>query len=242
LRFRVFAACRLRYRYQYVDRLSPRLRPADTCGTLVHRVLCDFFSKVPEAERAPGRLLQMFADGWEGLSPRYRRMDGVGALRETALRQLAAFARQHDLSARPFAVEAYIETEIAPGVILFGRVDRIDEEPDGSLHVIDYKTGGGTDDCDVWQLRLYAIMVEQKAGRRVSRASFWRLDDGRISTLDLTAREKQLVLEQTLKLVTEMESLSEYPATVGPDCAHCPYLHACEFRDDVAARRAAEGW
>ena len=46
LRFRVFDACRLRYRYQYVDRIPARLRPQDTAGSLVHRVLCDFFSKL----------------------------------------------------------------------------------------------------------------------------------------------------------------------------------------------------
>ena len=47
LRVRVFNACRLRYRYQYVDKLPARLRPADTAGSLVHNILCDYFAKVP---------------------------------------------------------------------------------------------------------------------------------------------------------------------------------------------------
>ena len=45
LKVRVFETCRLRFHYQYVDRdesrVRPRLRPADTAGSLVHRVLCD---------------------------------------------------------------------------------------------------------------------------------------------------------------------------------------------------------
>ena len=51
LKARVFGTCRLRFRYQYVDKVRARLRPADTAGSLVHRVLCDFFTKVPPAER-----------------------------------------------------------------------------------------------------------------------------------------------------------------------------------------------
>ncbi len=39
LRVRVFNTCHLRYRYQYVDKLQARLRPADTAGSLVHNVL-----------------------------------------------------------------------------------------------------------------------------------------------------------------------------------------------------------
>ena len=82
LRVRVIDTCRLRYRYQYVDRIPARLRPQDTAGSLVHRVLCDFFSKVLVEERDKQRLVRMFEEGWDALSPRYRRMKGVDKLRE----------------------------------------------------------------------------------------------------------------------------------------------------------------
>src|SRR3972149_2477820 len=97
LKVRVFDTCRLRYRYQYVDRIPARLRPGDTAGSLVHRVLCDFFSKVPPEERSGEKLLAMFAEGWQALSARYRQMPGTDRLREAALRQLENFARRHDL-------------------------------------------------------------------------------------------------------------------------------------------------
>ena len=242
LRFRVFDTCRLRYRYQYVDRVPARLRPGDTAGSLVHRVLCDFFSKVQQEERTAERLVQMLSDGWDALSPRYRRMPGVDVLRESALSQLGAFARQHDLQAAPFMVEAYFQVEVAPGVTLFGRMDRIDEAPDGSLHVIDYKTGSQPDEIDAKQLVLYAIMVEDKLQRPVSKASFWYLDDGRVWTTELTEAGKRRALQEMLNSIHEMQRVSEYPANIGRHCAHCPYLYACEQREEIARRREAEGW
>jgi len=242
LRQRVLDTCRLRYRYQYVDRIPARLRPQDTAGTLVHNVLSEFFARVPREERTPGRLIQMFEQRWDALSPRYRRMPGVESLRERSREQLRRFAGQRDLQAAPFMIEAYFQVRIAPDVLLFGRMDRIDEEPDGSLHIIDYKTGAQPEEIDARQLQLYAIMVEQKLERPVSRASFWYLDDGSTWTMELSGEEKKRALEQAVAAAREMQTLSEFPPNVGRHCAHCPYLYACEMRAEIAERRESEGW
>jgi len=242
LRFRVFDTCRLRYRYQYVDRIAARLRPADTAGTLVHRVLCDFFSKVEPGQRSEERLIAMFEAGWFALSPRYLRMAGVERLREASLQQLHNFVQHHDLGAEPFAVEAYLQVEAAPGITLFGRLDRIDEEADGTLHIIDYKTGEQPEEIDARQIRLYAIMVERELGRTVSKASFWYLDTGSTWTEELDESVKRLALQDMLAAVEEMQQLTDFPATIAPHCAHCPYLYACEERPEIRRRRGAEGW
>ncbi len=242
LRLRVLQTCRLRYRYQYVDRVKARLRVADTTGSLVHNLLSDFFAKVPPEKRTESYLIEEFQRRWEALSPRYLRIPGVEALRTGAVSQLRRFARIHDLQAIPFMVEAYFQVRLAPNILLFGRIDRIDEEPDGSLHVIDYKTGEHPEEVDALQLRLYAIMVEKQLPRRVSLASFWYLEDGRVWTKELSEEDKRLALEETLQAVREMQTITEFPPTIAPHCAHCPYLHICEYRDEIRERRAEEGW
>jgi putative RecB family exonuclease len=242
LRFRVFDTCRLRYRYQYVDKVRARLRPSDTAGSLVHRVLFDFFSKVPREEHTPERLLQMFEDGWNALSPRYLQMPGVDQHRAASVRQLENFAAHHDLHAEPLAIEAYLQVDVAPRVTLFGRMDRIDEEPDGTLHIIDYKTGEQPSEVEARQIRLYAIMVERELERMVSKASFWYLDDGTTSTETLDDSVKRLALEEMLAAVEEMQRITDFPPTIAEHCAHCPYYHACEARLEIDRRRKAEGW
>jgi RecB family exonuclease len=242
LRFRVFDACRLRYRYQYVDRIPARLRPQDTAGSLVHRVLCDFFSKLLPEERSEERLVRIFEEGWDALSPRYRRMKGVDPLREDSIRQLKVFAARHDISAVPLLVEPYFQVEVALGVTLFGRVDRIDEEADGSLHVIDYKTGAHPDEVDAAQLRLYAIMAEESLGKPVSRISFWHLDDGLVSTAGLSDDDRRRTRSDLLAAVQRMNEISEFAPNIGRHCGHCPYLHACAERAEIQRRREAEGW
>lgn len=242
LRVRVFNTCRLRYRYQYVDKLEARLRPSDTAGTLVHNVLCDFFAKEPQAERSEERLISMFEERWAALSPRYLRMPGVQELHDRNLDALRRFAQREDLRAEPFQVEAYVQIRIAPDVTLFGRMDRIDEEPDGTLHIVDYKTGSHPGDVDASQLHLYAIMVESKLERIVSRASFWYLDDDSVWTAELAPQDKERALSGALAAVREMQREQRFGPTVAPHCAACPYLYACDMREEIAQRRQAEGW
>lgn len=242
LKVRVFNTCRLRFLYQYVDKVRARLRPADTAGSLVHRVLCDLFSKVPREERSQEKLIAMFEEGWTALSPGYHRVPGVEVHREASLRQLANFVRCFGLDREPFMVEPYFQEEIAPGVTLFGRLDRIDEEPDGTLHVIDYKGGAEPEEIDPDQLRIYAVMAERALSRTVSRASFWYLDDGREWTTEISDDEKQATLRSLVGSVREMDEVASFPASIGPHCAVCPYLKVCEVRDEIARCRQAEGW
>jgi putative RecB family exonuclease len=246
LKVRVFDTCRLRFRYQYVDkdagRVKPRLRPADTAGSLVHRVLCDFYSKVPENERSHERLLDMFRDGWQALTPNYHRITGVEQHYEASLHQLNNFSTKFDIDAKPFMVEPYFQEEVEPGVTLFGRLDRLDEEPDGTLHIIDYKTGTQPEEIDPKQLIFYALLVEAKLHRSVSKASFWYLDDGSTWTTDFSDEDKRHAREDLLATVQAMDAVHDFPPTIAPHCAFCPYLKVCEFREEIAETRARDGW
>jgi putative RecB family exonuclease len=200
--------------------------------------LCDFFTKIPFAERNRDRLLALFDEGWAALSPGYHRVPGVGQHYDNSVRQLQNFADHFALDAVPFAVEPYFQLEIEPGLTLFGRLDRLDEEPNGTLHIIDYKTGSMPGDIDPSQLVLYALLVEAKLGRTVSRASFWYLDDGTTWTMDFTEDEKRAAHERLLATVQEMDAVTEFPPTIGDHCPNCPFFKPCEFHEEIVSRLA----
>lgn len=64
---------------------------------------------------------------------------------------------------------------LLPDVILTGNMDFVGFLPDGSLHVVDFKTGSKDEESPL-QLYIYAILSENYYGKPVKRASFWYLD------------------------------------------------------------------
>jgi putative RecB family exonuclease len=174
--------------------------------------------------------------------PSYHRIPGVEGHRQASRRQLANYIAKFGWAAQPFMVEPYFQVEIDPGVILFGRLDRLDEEPDSTLHIIDYKTGSMPGDIDPGQLSFYAILVEAKLGRSVSRASFWYLDDGSAWTMEFSKDAKRQAREQILQTIREMETVTEFPGAIGPHCLSCPFFKPCELHDKIVFEAERQGW
>ena len=239
-RLRTFRRCRLRYRYQYVDRLPGRASPQDILGAVIHAALHDFFRYVPPSERDEERLITVLDEKWQALA--HRPAAAGESLRERAEAQLRLFAHEEDLSVQPLALEAHFQAPLSEGVALVGRVDRVDEEPDGSLHLIDYKTGPRPEEPDVEQLYLYAIMVGHKLSRPLRRASYYYLELGDVLSISPDRQELDEVARRALAAAQEMTAETEYPATVGRHCAGCPYLYLCAERDRIAQLRQEEGW
>jgi len=237
-RLRTFRRCRLRYRYQYVDRLPGRPSPGDILGAVIHAALHDFFRYVSPSERDEERLITILDEKWQVLA---RRPSAEG-LRERAEGQLRLFAREEDLSVQPLALESPFQVPLSEGVALVGRVDRVDQEPDGGLHIIDYKTGPRPEQPDVEQLHLYAIMVARTLSGPLRRASYYYLELGDVLSISPDRQELDDVARRALTTAEEMVAETEFPATVGRHCAGCPYLYLCAERDRIAQVRQEEGW
>jgi putative RecB family exonuclease len=169
-------------------------------------------------------------------------MNGVERLYHQAVEQLKLFSGMRDLKAQPVAVEPYFQIQPELGITLFGRVDRIDAAGNGSLELIDYKTGADAEETDARQLRLYAIMAEASLGKPVSRLSFWYLADGSTATAPFTEADRQSTRSELISTIAEMEETTNFPPNIGTHCVYCPYLHACSERREIARRREAEGW
>jgi putative RecB family exonuclease len=209
-------------------------------GALVHAALHDFFRHVPPSERDEERLITILDEKWLALArfPAATRE----SLRERAEAQLRLFAREEDLSVQPLALESPFQVPLSEGVALTGRVDRIDQEADGALHIIDYKTGPRPEEPDVEQLHLYAIMVARTLTGPLRRASYYYLELGEVLSISPDRQELEGVARRALAAAEEMVAETEYPATIGRHCAGCPYPFLCSERDRIAQVRQEEGW
>lgn len=61
-------------------------------------------------------------------------------------------------------------------LVLCGNVDWVEVLPDGSLHIIDFKTGKNEESSESLQLQIYLLLAEAGNRRPVSKVSYWYLE------------------------------------------------------------------
>lgn len=65
-------------------------------------------------------------------------------------------------------------------IILCGKIDWIEYLPEtDSIHIIDFKTGKFEEDNESLQLPIYYLLAKNLQSRKISKASYWYLDNGK---------------------------------------------------------------
>ena len=122
--------------------------------------------------------------------------------------------------------------------MLAGRVDRIDEKADGTIEVIDYKTGHGSPEDPIFDIAMgcYALLARVIYFDRPIMTTIVSLRSGE-KVSRLRNREELDEFERLLrKLATEI-LYRDYP-TIDPKpkhlCATCDFLRVCATVPDFA--------
>jgi len=138
-----YLECAMKYRYLYVDRLGRyyvRARPAFSFGATLHRVLQAFHAEGAgqTREEMVSRLEQSWvAAGYQSAQEETEyRQAGV----EVVEAYHAAAAARAEEARETLWTEKTLRLDMGP-FALAGRVDRVDRWHDGTLEVIDYKSG-----------------------------------------------------------------------------------------------------
>lgn len=117
--------------------------------------------------------------------------------------------------------------------IVVGRIDRVDKLPDGSVAIVDYKTGKARDQRnadDSLQLSLYAIAAKEKWGYNVGQVSFYNLED---NLAVVTTRSAAHLIAARKKVEDAAEGIASgrFDARPGMHCSFCAYRSLCPAQE-----------
>jgi RecB family exonuclease len=149
----------------------------------VHATLRDFLSVEP-SERTVETIERLLRKNWQLYRVGFEDREEERRWAQRALTQLKTFARTSEARAQPLMLEAAVDAEISPGLTLYVRVDRVDGESNGGLHIIDYKTGTRPPQNDWTQLHLQALVLSRKLASPVNRVSFLYLGPSVMDSAD----------------------------------------------------------
>ncbi len=116
---------------------------------------------------------------------------------------------------------------------LKGKIDRVDKREDGSIAVIDYKTGKMKETLDAEdkeQLRLYQIALEEKGMRVGSLSYHYVMDDATVDVELLKEKARADFLEALSERMDQILRSDFSPKPEPFTCKFCDFRNICEWR------------
>jgi DNA helicase II / ATP-dependent DNA helicase PcrA len=238
----LYRTCPLKYKFARVFAIPQEPTINQRFGILIHQVLERFHSERLRADalmEAAGsqppppspagsldRLLALFEAGW--------RRTGFGSSDDELQyrdRAVAALARYHEHQQRSESRPVWLERSFAFAIgshQLRGRVDRVDQLPDGGYELIDYKTGerrtGSGEDV---QLALYRLGAREAWQVETELGSYWYvLEDERVP-VPAAPDDAERVERTVLEVAAGIEGQDFEPRPSYEICSWCDYRLIC---------------
>ncbi|WP_430866871.1 RecB family exonuclease [Demequina aurantiaca] len=236
-----FRQCPLMFRLRLIDKIPEPPSPAATLGTLVHSVLEDLYD-LPAAQRTLDSAAAMVEPQWHAMVAKQPDLadlhaddaavqawlaDGVGRLG-------TYFQMENPQRLEPQAREEFVEFQLEDGPLLRGIIDRVDVAPDGSIRLIDYKTGKKPlpqySAKVQFQMRFYALLVERLRGTRPALLQLLFLRDGGTIELRPDAGDLEKVEFEIRELWNDIRAAAEsgnFRPRKSKLCGWCNFQDQC---------------
>ncbi len=228
-----YSGCGLKYWLRYVWKLPEEPAATLQYGSVIHNVLKGYFDAVKAGRRLTKEdLILAFRDQMENahVEDHYQ----LKLYLAQGERQLAAFAESREGKPQPkvLATEKSFAFEL-DGVLVQGRMDRVDEISAGSVAIQDYKTGKAKNEKfaeDSLQLTIYALAAKRE-GMRADKVSIYNLENDTV--IEVERSDKDLAEgEREIKKAAKGIREGEFAPKPSFGCKWCAYASICPAKEE----------
>ena len=236
-----YQRCGLQFKLDRDWRIAAKPAAAMQYGAAIHRVLKTYFEAIRVGRpKSDEEILELFRA--DLASTRILEAYQHELYEQQGMVQLQDFlAKARSIPASQILrTEESFEIKIGETTVV-GRIDRIDQRPDGTVAIIDYKTGKARDQesaDESLQLSLYAIAAKEKWGYKVGALIFHNLEE---NVPVMTSRSESELLSARACVEDAAKGIAEgvFEARLGQHCNFCAYRCLCPEKEKRIPRLAA---
>lgn len=231
-----YLECPLMYKLIYIDKVGRYFytpNPGHTFGGSLHRALQEFHETGGAETQSADQLIERLRNTW--VSTGYTTSQEEHEHLQSAVDILQDYYEKTLASGvKTIMTEKQVREDMGE-FILMGRIDRLDEHPDGTLEIVDYKSGRlSTCQEEVRRdlaMGIYQLLVKRQHPDRRVTASILCLRTQNKATVELSEDELHEVEEGVRAVAEKILKISE-DTVIEPDmtelCEGCRFERLCK--------------
>ncbi len=241
-----YANCPLQYKFNFILKIPVIAKDQFIFGRVMHNVLKDFFkstvkdsasqadlfgNSVSAPKPSLKDLMKIFDENW--INDGYETKEKREEYKKKAKKILNNFYESLETEGWPNVL--FLEKVFSLPIAIYyfrGAIDRVDELSDGSLEIVDYKTGTPKDKLSYAhkkQLILYKLAAEEMFGKKASKLTFHYLENNAKISFEASDKEVEKLQKDINDIIEKMKT-GDFTPNPGPLCAYCDFRNICEFR------------
>jgi len=225
-----YLICPLRYKYSYVLKIPVAPNHTLSFGNTIHETLKEFHTqKMFGKDISLEELLKIYEKNWNPLGyldEKHRKLRFESG--KKLLEQY--YNKNKDMTVKHLGIEKSFNLMV-DGIKLYGKIDRIDELPNGDIEIIDYKTGSSKDqkeaDKDA-QMTIYAMAAKEALKLNPKCLTLYYVESEEKVSTSRTDKQIEHEKEKIKDVVKEMKK-GKFEATPGKHCTWCDFKDICPF-------------
>lgn len=241
-----YLTCAVKYRYVYIDKIGKffaRPQHYNSFGATLHRVLENFHRQEQTGElQSAEQMLTAYQETWSGAG--FKTVEQEREYLEAGVAMVQAYhtasVERHERAQQseiPAVETLYTEKSIRADMgsfVLMGRVDRVDRHADGSLEIVDYKSGRlevtAEEVAGDLAMNIYQLILRQNFPDTPVSATIYCLRSGVQASASLSVEEAQ-TFAQDIRALGEEILKRDYDAlepVLIPACEMCDFRPKCD--------------
>jgi DNA helicase II / ATP-dependent DNA helicase PcrA len=230
----MYETCPLKFKIQRDWNIPGDISAALQFGSAIHLALADYFEAMRVGRpRTPEQLLQVFEQALAELP--FDDQHQRDLYRKQGREQLTAFSESCAAAPVPqvLSTEKTFQFQVQ-GMLVKGRIDRLDRIGGQRVSIVDYKTGTPKNESDArrsLQLSIYALAALELWGYIPERLVFYNLETADEVSTSRDEKELRAARERIAEVARKMAA-GEFNPSPGFHCRSCQFRAMCPATEE----------